>query len=747
MLLPFACNTIEEPSIDPDPVEGQETGAGTHLVITANPSSVTKSTLNEDNSVSFVSTDTLSVFDSNNNNCVFTVKKLYADGSADFEGFVSNADGQMPVMYPYQKNSYVEKSGPAVKLYFSIPAEQRAVEGSYDPSATISLGTAEMTGDGIACTTLSNMCALVKFTMPKGNYSKVTLTADETQLCGKCNVNVNSSKTIMGMENGNTVSLNGAISGGKTYYLSVIPGTAYNGFTVRIYDANGDLAGERSTTKEVTFTMGKILNIGTLPTAGDSEKWLGEGTQSSPYIIASPKHLEMLADAFSLRETAEPYAGKYFKQTNDIDMGGKAITIGNYADRYQDTDPAWGVPTAFNANYDGGGHTISNYKLKFIYMSAIYVAGLFNCVSDATISNLNLKPALYDSGYLIDGLESTVRWYYIGFLTGEICGPCTITNCHSLEGDYVVTACDDYSIEPSQVVAFGGLAGYTVADVDQNIIFRNCTNEADLTIEKGTNMTTAGGLIGTNYGGGQYQYIDRCRNKGDITVSSKKAEVFAGGFIGRITDTNSQVVFRISNCVNEGTVTAVNEAAEYACAGGIAGSNDSDGNITDEPWVYNCLNKGDIHAECLDAMTSIGYDALAGGIFGYCYDSDTNLALCVNVGRITSAGDPHAAPICATGGHHMWCFWLMTDEFEGYEPASYYHCYPCIGFIEGTGSYAGTPEYVRLHGKAADDETGEDLYEKTEWSKSLWTLAASWKGQSDLYWSSPDHKNTLDLDF
>ena len=145
---------------------------------------------------------------------------------------------------------------------------------------------------------------------------------------------------------------------------------------------------------------------------------------------------------FSLRETARPYAGKYFKQIKDINMGGEAITIGNYADRYQDTTPSWQVPTAFNAHYDGDGYTISNYKLKFINyrLDSHYLAGLFNIVSNATIENLNLSPAKQESGFLIDGLTSTANYYYIGFLAGEIDGECTISNCHVLPGSYTVSA-------------------------------------------------------------------------------------------------------------------------------------------------------------------------------------------------------------------------------------------------------------------------------------------------------------------
>ena len=753
LALPFACTIVEEPKGINKKTEHETT----HLVISANSSAMTKAVLKEDRSVSFVDADVLSVFDSEYQNCIFTVKNLYPDGSADFEGDVSAADGPMPVMYPYQEGARIEEYGPAhlPKLYFTVPSEQHAVENSFDPAAAFSIGLAEQRKDGIVGASLSNKCALVKFTMPKGSYSKVMLTVRGGTICGACYVDIKSGgiSDIFPSETVKTVTLSGEIAGYKTYYMSVIPGIAEGGIDVKIYDANGDLSGEKSTTQDVTFTKGGILNIGTLPTAETSPDWLGEGTKASPYIIANADHLKKLEKEFSTSEGALPLAGKYFKQIKDIDMGGEAISIGNIAIKEQG-GKTWDEPTSvFNANYDGGGHTISNYRLKFrtSNLTARYLAGLFNIVSDCTICNLNIQPAVQESGYLIDSIDTFSNHYYIGLLAGEIDGECTISNCHVLKGDYKITAKDKgASVESSQTVVLGGLVGFMSCGPYSVINFSNCTNEANLTIEKGRHKDVAGGIIGMNYGRGQIQYVDRCRNKGNITVISELEgtglEVFAGGIIGRITDDDHDVVFRISNCVNEGDIYAKNLSPEYACAGGIAGSNDSDGYGLTDPWVYNCLNKGDIYAECLDGMWHIGYDACAGGIFGYCYDDDTHLALCVNVGRISAEGSPQVGPICGEEGDHLWCYWLETDEFEGYVPDSCTNCRACE-FILGTGEDDGTPESVRLNGNSSYDTTKKSLFEMTEWDKSQWASAASWTGKSDLYWDKPTHENNLDLIF
>ncbi|MCQ2138703.1 MAG: hypothetical protein MJY60_08385, partial [Bacteroidales bacterium] len=689
-MLPFACTQIEEPSITP---AGDD---GTLIVISATSSPLTRTALDEDNSVSFLQTDSLSVFcqidEENFDRNIFTVSRLYDDGSADFQGHVASTDGMLPVMYPYQEDAKIEKYSRTHKLNLTVPVEQKAVPGTFDPAAAISTGMAVVDGDGNVSVALANACAMVKFAVPLGEYSKVTLSAVGCEICGPCSANVNStvSDISIGMGGEETVTLKGDIEGGNIYLIAVVPGVATGGITARLYDKEGNLAGEKTTTNSVTFTRSHILNIGLLPTS--TPTWSGSGTASDPYRIKTSAHLKLLAQAFSLRETAKPYAGKYFLQEADINMQEEEITIGNYKDRYRDTDPAWGVPTYFNAVYDGGGYTISNYRLKYISKDGHYYAGLFNCVKDAEIKNLKVRPAQSVRGNLIDGIEDSDSYYNIGMLVGYLSANTTISGCTSLARSdsrpYTVVCTEETSfLETPLTINLGGLIGYISANPGYTVNINGCTNEADLILEKGSNQIVAGGIIGSHYFSSFTINIDRCRNKGSVTAETNKAEAFAGGIIGRITDGfGGDILVHISNCVNEGSITAKTKASKDACAGGMAGSNNSDGwgmlQFKDmDPWVYNSLNNGDIYA--------YGNDAMAGGIFGYCYDSDTKLALCVNTGHISAGGDPKIGPICATGGDHLWCFWLNQDEFKTYKPGDFYIYYTC------KEENAGYPEHIR----------------------------------------------------
>lgn len=310
-------------------------------------------------------------------------------------------------------------------------------------------------------------------------------------------------------------------------------------------------------------------------------------------------------------------------------------------------------------------------------------------------------------------------------------------------------------------VMVGGLVGMTtgvLGDGDSKCpSILNCTNQATIIVYDGRNRINVGGILGSNMPINEICYIDRCRNKGKISVISENAEVFAGGIAGRITNKNNLETgtYRFSNCVNEADIEAITSANKYACAGGIIGSHNSDGDWGEDPWFHNCLNKGDIYASGGADNVFNTTHANAGGICGYCDDGDTVFALCVNTGRVLAEVDPKTSPITVTGGTQCWCFWLATDAFDinnGFKPEGYFYsgtllC--CYGFIQATDSGADNPEYVRTHGKTSDYKGSDTLYNKdvTKWTESEWKSAAKWTGFSDSDWGESSHRNELDLIF
>ena len=767
LMLPVSCTRVEFPT---EPAEEQHNeNIEDAVIISARTASDTKAGLMDGNVVAFRDTDTISVFSGTEDGFYkdkFKALNIYTDGSADFQGTLTEETGEaMVVMYPYQEaeETRLEKNGKNRSLYFTLPVEQVATVGNFDPAAFICTGVTESSDDGSLKVTLGTVCALVKFTMPEGSYSKVTLTANNNEsLAGLCRVSKSddykgNESVDLTTETNSTVTLSGTIAGGQTYFMAVAPTTASKGITVQIFDEEGNLAGEKSTTNVVDFKRNRILNLGTL-TGQDVNKWLGKGTEDSPYIISCADHLKMLSKVYSTKSEADKYAGKYFKQTKDIDMDGTQLTIGSFMEDVNPSDFHYG--SAFNATYDGGGHMIKGYKLILVDEKPDYArrhaAGLFNIVKNGTIKNLTVLPEAGANNVTMteNDIYNPLDSYYIGLLAGIVVGNSTISNCRTGKWTYKFYGrVNSYSEEMD--IMIGGLVGMTTA-VSGSYEYKyptisNCTNEATIMVYNGMNQISVGGILGSNMPVNEICYIDRCRNKGRITVESTDAQVFAGGIAGRITNQNNSLTgtYRFSNCVNEADIEAITTANEYACAGGIIGSNNSDGDWGEDPWFHNCLNKGDIYASGGDDYVIDMTSANAGGICGYCNDEDTKFALCINTGQVYAEVDPCIAPITVTDGDQYWCYWLYTDQFgENYKPdGDFYRLFICYGFIIGNGDGVDNPEYVRTHGKTGIDYADKTLYTETEWGEAEWKAAAAWTGFSDNYWGTATHENSLDLIF
>lgn len=121
----------------------------------------------------------------------------------------------------------------------------------------------------------------------------------------------------------------------------------------------------------------------------------GDGSLAKPYLISTPEHLNELRETVNGGET---YYGVYFKQTASIDFKNYDIdddpTNGNFT-------PIGGT-NAFQGNYDGDYHTISNVKL----VSDQTYTGFFGYISNnASLENMNFENlTVQSSGRYTGGL-------------------------------------------------------------------------------------------------------------------------------------------------------------------------------------------------------------------------------------------------------------------------------------------------------------------------------------------------------
>lgn len=325
----------------------------------------------------------------------------------------------------------------------------------------------------------------------------------------------------------------------------------------------------------------------------------GAGTKESPYEVATAQDLENLANANNHNENyrsgSSVFTGVYFRQTADIDMK----EVDNH-------EPIGIARIAFNGNYDGQGHTISNLAQN---RRNEFNAGMFGLLGkDAQVRNIKFVAPTVNSAKSKVGIVAgesngkvsniTVTGGYVGvpaYYSGGIVG---------MNYGTVDSTSFSGTIEGENMV--GGIVG-----VNYNVVSNSWSDATvNLTYKKGY----AGGVCGSNsrvtsqisdsyftgivtdaYGEGKiggiagYMYlgtIDRCWNGGQVNASYASAHKgYAGGIIGH------SLGAKLNNCYNSGIVRSYTSDL----VGGIAGvleKGESGPNKSDAPELNSCLNTG-----------------------------------------------------------------------------------------------------------------------------------------------------------
>ena len=244
-----------------------------------------------------------------------------------------------------------------------------------------------------------------------------------------------------------------------------------------------------------------------LPPYLTGEGFYGKGTAENPYEIRNVNDLKLLAEKVN---SGTDYAGKYFKQTANIDLENEPnwIPIGGTVIEHTST---WEI-SVFKGNYDGDGHKITNLTTT---EDSNHV-GLFGKAEDATIQNCNV--------------EGKVKGYqYAGGIVGGVGVKTKILNC-SFQGSVM-----------GESDCVGGIVGHTSSGCEVSGCFVTGTVTGDREV---------GGIAGSGVG-----TIKNCYALANVTATG----VNAGGIAGKAYGVT------IENCYYSGEVSA----KDYA--GGIAG--------------------------------------------------------------------------------------------------------------------------------------------------------------------------------
>jgi len=236
----------------------------------------------------------------------------------------------------------------------------------------------------------------------------------------------------------------------------------------------------------------------------------GDGTEESPYIIASSDDWDALSE--SINSSGTDYSGKFFKMTDDISV---STVLGNRPDSSTDSNDNY-----FSGTFDGGGH-----ELNVNIDESGFGAAPFAIAHNATIKNLHVTGTVKSGANHATGLVAASKGrsiYDASYLTIQNVTVSTAISC------------------PSHVA---GIVGHAhSADITmENVVFDGSLNASNI----------QGGMIG--WGG---------LGNGARFNASFKDCVFAG------TYNTSAAFYPVAFANGQGTATLINDFYTTTFGGG-----------------------------------------------------------------------------------------------------------------------------------------------------------------------------------
>lgn len=333
---------------------------------------------------------------------------------------------------------------------------------------------------------------------------------------------------------------------------------------------------------------------------------------STPITLTSVRHLRNLSSFVSKGNAT---LNKYFKLLNDLDFANPlenaSSTISNFIPIGIKTDAvSKGITSphlAFNGNFDGGGHTIYNMKIKSVSNdSSIYVYAALFAVSTGSVQNITLDESCTIDAQNTPYFRHSFSSGIVAFAASRSQTPLQFSNCYNyasissayhssgiigciyVENNHSVLVENCYNFGP--VIGLGDTSGIVNSlnfgsSPTANVSIRNCSNWGNI-----MGISCASGILGNTLGKGNASII-KSANFGLITTDNWDSEasiLVAAGIFAY----NDNVNFYIEECINGGAIyTNAKRAASTAKAfsGGIMGR------FSDEPpHLYNNYNYGSV---------------------------------------------------------------------------------------------------------------------------------------------------------
>lgn len=572
--------------------------------------------LQDDGAVWWSINDEISVFhaydgnigaDSNYPNYKFTRKDDNTPSeSATFGGYLfSNEDTLYHClgMYPYNEDAIMSLGG--VGAAYNIQTFLNGTQyfpagGGYDPAACLSFADLNFATTGEKVFKLGVGMIGFNFSetqnLDERNLKSIMVGLDNEQthsLGGKLAVGVSAgqtdfSPTFNGMTNIIGVIPEGEDISGKTYYLCVAPIPDLTLNISFILDDNTVLT-KQLKVSDFKSDFEKVLEIKKAKcyTINDISLKAGDFTESTVVNIKTPA--EFYNWYSGLRENV--FYGSVILG-NDIDLSNYTFTA-----------------YPFNGSFDGGGHTISNFKVtpSQIPGTDYYGGGLFSRISAGVVKNLNIDTLTIES--LKDNTGSDV---YLGSIAGSSVNGARIENCRLSN---IIIKGENTTTGFSHIL--GGVVG-----VSDRLIMTGC-RVVSLSVQQMNTIESAGGLVGEF--NAKNKLIGNYVSRGSISNAAN-----FGGILGKALYSGNTIISCYSN-------VQVNAAERNR--GTIYGSNGNNpNNITVVESYYNGSDIPDWDDNLLNPELKITDNELkakmnnmnkaieeAGGIYEYVVNTNSNI--------------------------------------------------------------------------------------------------------------------------
>ena len=247
--------------------EQQAPAKGESIVFTASFAPETKTVIDETGKKSLWNQDEIRIFNGNHSEAQEYVTTAVEAATAEFkikDETKSLTGTSFIAVCPNSSANEAWWNGSVDKTINKLwlKPQQTAIAGTYDPEGHVAVAYTENHE-----LSFKNACALLKFTIKSDNIKEVCVYSTGAVLSGNFNFNTEGEGSITTTAIGeyktnNYVKVVGDFVNGQTYYMSCIPDTLANGFTLEVVNDKAAKGKDNVYTKEIELLRNKIYDLG-----------------------------------------------------------------------------------------------------------------------------------------------------------------------------------------------------------------------------------------------------------------------------------------------------------------------------------------------------------------------------------------------------------------------------------------------------------------------------------------------------